>query len=245
MRPPDPAEIVRVGPVAVSRQLFRAPRVFVVILTIVTEPLREEALAIAYPIVNLIKRGGEKLPIAGVVARDDQLSRAAVTQRKPRRVGIDPCAPAVAHGQAHATIARHVDPVESRFLGGHRGARRVNFKILFAAIKLDEANDNRAFEHAQRDAIVTQCDDPERRTGREPHEVSRVDLDFHSAVFVGGDGVALDERIVQPGAFPVVVAVALEIHFPGYQTDAHDPGFYVVIVGLVVVIVSGLRGSAD
>jgi hypothetical protein len=245
MRPPNPAEVVREGPVAVSRKLFRAPRVLVVILTIVTEPLREEALAIVYPLVDRIKRGdGDKLPIAGVVTSHNQLSQAAVAQPKPRRVGIDPCAPAIAHGQAHTTIARHVDPVEPRFLGGHRGARRVNFKIFFGSIKLDQSNDGCAFEHTQRDAFVTECDDAERRSGRESHEVSRVDLDFHAAVFVSGYSVALDKRIVQPSAFPVLITVALEVHFPGDQTDAHDPSFYVVVVGFVG-IVSGASVGGD
>jgi hypothetical protein len=54
MRPPDPAEIVCVGPVSISVEILRAPDVFVVILDIVLESLCEILLALAYPIVNRI-----------------------------------------------------------------------------------------------------------------------------------------------------------------------------------------------
>ena len=46
---------------------------------IVTKPLREKTLAVVHPVVNHIRRGDcEKLPVAGILTRDDQLSRAAV-----------------------------------------------------------------------------------------------------------------------------------------------------------------------
>ena len=44
MRPPDPTEIVRVGPIAVSVEILCAPNVLVVILDVVPESLREVTL---------------------------------------------------------------------------------------------------------------------------------------------------------------------------------------------------------
>ncbi len=49
---------------------------------------------------------------------------------------------------------------------------------------------------------------------------------------LGGDSVAFDQRIIQPGAFPILVAVAFQVNFAVDQTDAHDASFNVVIVGL-------------
>jgi hypothetical protein len=50
-------------------ELFRPPNVIVVILDVITEPLREVAFAIIHPlIVRIARSGGEKIPIAGVLA---------------------------------------------------------------------------------------------------------------------------------------------------------------------------------
>jgi hypothetical protein len=69
-------------------------------------------------------------------------------------------------------------------------------------------------------------------------------LYFHAAVFVGGDGVAFDQRVIQARAFPVLITLALEAHVPGDQTDADDPIFHVVIIGLVIVV-EGAGGRSD
>jgi len=99
-------------------------------------------------------------------------------------------------------------------------------------------------DHAQRDAFVTQSHDAERGGRRETHEVSRVDLYLHPAVFVGQDRVAFNQRIIQARGLPVLVAVAFKARLPGDQTDTHDPIFDVVIIGFVV-IVEGASGGCD
>jgi hypothetical protein len=112
MRPPDPTEIIRVGPIAISVEILSAPNILVVILDVVLEPLREILLTLANPIVNRIACGdGRELPVAHVLAGSDELSRTAVAQRKPGRVGINSSAAAIAHSQTDSPIARHVDPV--------------------------------------------------------------------------------------------------------------------------------------
>ena len=66
---PDPAKVVGVSPVAIGIEIFRAPNVLVVILDVVTQPLREIALAIVDPIVNRVEcGGGVQFPVAGVIA---------------------------------------------------------------------------------------------------------------------------------------------------------------------------------
>lgn len=53
--PPDPAKLVAVVPIAVGVQIFCAPDVFVVVLDVVLQTLREITLAIVYPIVDRIR----------------------------------------------------------------------------------------------------------------------------------------------------------------------------------------------
>jgi hypothetical protein len=72
MRPPDPAKIVGVGPVAVSVEILCSPNILVVILDVVLEPLREILLTLANPIVNRIASGdGRELPVAHILAGSD------------------------------------------------------------------------------------------------------------------------------------------------------------------------------
>jgi len=69
MRLPEPAEIIRVGPLPVCRKLLRPPHILVVVLNVITQPLREITFAIVNPIVvHIAGTGGEKLPITGVLA---------------------------------------------------------------------------------------------------------------------------------------------------------------------------------
>jgi hypothetical protein len=218
----------------------------VVVLSIVTQPLRKVAFAIVHPfIVRIARTNSQKIPIAGILALDHQLRRAAVAQRKARRVGINSRTTAVAHAETHATVTRHVDAIKPWFLGSHRRTRRVNFEVLFIAIKLHEPHKRGALDHTERHALIAQGDDAQRCRGREAHEVASVDLYFHAAVFVGGDGVALDQRIIQAHAFPILITLALEARFAGDQTDADDPIFHVVVIGVVVVIIEGACGSGD
>ena len=181
----------------------------------VTKPLREVAFSISYPIIDRIGRSSEKLPIAGVVSRNDELRHATVTQRKPRCVRINSRAAPIAHGQTHPSFSRHVDPVKPRLLRSHRGSRRVDFEIFLITIELEQSHHRRAFEHTQRDALVAQCDDSQSRARRQSHKVTRVKLDFHPALLVGGDRVAFDKRVIHPRAFPILVAISFEVHFPG------------------------------
>ena len=51
VRPPDPAIVIRVGPIAIGIQIFGAPHVAVVILNVVTQALREIVLAPVDPVV--------------------------------------------------------------------------------------------------------------------------------------------------------------------------------------------------
>jgi hypothetical protein len=215
VRPPNPPEVGRIGPIAIRCELFRAPHVFIVVIRVVPKPLCEVILTIEYPLVDRISRNSQKLPIARAVARDDKLRRTAVTQRKPRRVRINPRAAPVAHAQTHTSFARHVDAIKPRLFRGHRRSRRVDFEIFLISVELEQSHNRRAFKHTQRDAFVAQSYDSQSSVRRKAHIVTRVDLDFHPAFLVGGDDVAFDEGVIQPGAFPVCVPVAFEVHFPG------------------------------
>jgi hypothetical protein len=78
---PHPAEVVGIAPVAISIEIFSAPNVFVVVLNVVFEPLREIALAVAYPGVNRVMLVGcKKLPVACAFAAHNELSGTTVAQ---------------------------------------------------------------------------------------------------------------------------------------------------------------------
>jgi hypothetical protein len=103
------------------------------------------------------------------------------------------------------------------------------------AVELPEPHDGCSFDDAERDSLVAQSDDAQSRVRGKPDEVARVDLNLEAAVVVGGDGIALDERIIQPEWFPILVAVPFQINLAADQADADDTRFYVVIVFIVVV----------
>ncbi len=85
--PPNPAVVVGVGPLAIRIQVFSAPNVLVEILRVVTETLREILLALTYPLVEgVASTGGKQVPIARVVAGNDELRGTPVTQREARGV---------------------------------------------------------------------------------------------------------------------------------------------------------------
>jgi hypothetical protein len=65
-------------------------------------------------------------------------------------------------------------------------------------VKFREAQRGRSFNYAERDSLVAQSDDAQSGVRGEPEEVSRVDLNLDTAIVVCGDGIALDQRIVQP-----------------------------------------------
>jgi hypothetical protein len=112
MRPPYPAKIVGVVPIAIGAEIFGAPNVFVVVFDVVFKALSQKLLTFANPIVNHIARERDReLPVAHVLAGDDELSRATVAQDKPGRVGINSGAAAIAHGQPDASVIGYVDPV--------------------------------------------------------------------------------------------------------------------------------------
>jgi hypothetical protein len=220
----------------VHRKVFRPPHVIVVILGVISQPSREETFAIGDPVVDGVARKSEKGPIAGVLAAHHQFRGATVAQGKARRVRVNSRAAPIAHAQTHAPIARHVYSINSRLLRRHRGPRCVHLEILPITVKPDESHHSSTFQHAQRDTLITQGHDAQRGVGREAHEVSRVDLYLHPAVFVGRNRVAFDQRVIQARAFPILVAFAFETHVPADQADAHDAIFDVVIIGLVVVV---------
>lgn len=79
--PPDPAKVVGIIPIAIGIEIFCAPNVFVEILDVVLESLRQKLLTLANPIVNRITRcSGEKFPVAGSFTDDKELSRATIAQ---------------------------------------------------------------------------------------------------------------------------------------------------------------------
>jgi hypothetical protein len=72
MRPPDPAVVFGIGPIAVSVEILCSPNVFVVILDVVLQSLREILLTLPNPIIDRIPCGdGRELPVAHVLAADD------------------------------------------------------------------------------------------------------------------------------------------------------------------------------
>jgi hypothetical protein len=177
--------------------------------------LREIILATEYPLVDRISRNSQKFPVAGIDACNDEFSRTAVTQRKPRRIRINPRAAPIPHGQTHTPIARHVDAIEPRLFRGHRRSRRIDFEILLLLIEPEQSHYRRAFKHTQRDAFIAQSYYSQSSARREAHKVTRINLDFHPAFLVGGNRVAFNKRVIDPRAFPVRVAVAFEVHLPG------------------------------
>jgi hypothetical protein len=206
-------------------------------LGVVTELLREVPFAVVYPIIDRVRRQrSREVPITGSVSRNHQLGSAILAQRKSRRVGINARSATIADSQTHASVIGDVNAIESGFLRGHRRPWCVDFEVFMRSIKFNQANDDRSLQNTQRDAFVTQSHDAQRGLGCEAHEVSRIDLNLHPAVFSSGDSIALDKWIIETRVFPIRIALALQVHFPGGQADAHDPIFHVVIVGVVVII---------
>ena len=62
---------------------------------------------------------------------------------------------------------------------------------------------------------------------------------FEVAVLAGGNSVAFHQRIIQPGGFEILVAVALQVDLAAEQADADDASFHVVIVVLIIVLGAG------
>ena len=186
MRSPDPAVVVRVGPVAIGIKIFAAPNIAVVILRVVTKPLGEETLAVTDPVVpGVCSVGRDELPVTIIGAFDDELGSTPIAQLEAGSFGIDPRAATIASAQAHASVARHVDAIEAFFLCGKRGLGRVNFKVLMIAIKLCEPDRSCALNDAQRYAFIAQRHDFQHGISAEPHEVAGVDLQLDSRVAIG------------------------------------------------------------
>lgn len=84
MRPPDPTIFAGVGPCAVGVEIFRAPDVIVVVVSVIAELLNQEALAFVDPIVErVLSIGNQNFPFAGVWSSRNQFSRASVPKGEP------------------------------------------------------------------------------------------------------------------------------------------------------------------
>jgi hypothetical protein len=82
-RTPDPTVVVSLDPIAIGLEILAAPNVFVVILVVVLQSLREIAFAFRDPIIDLIRRPGDhEIPVACVFAVDDELRCTTVTERE-------------------------------------------------------------------------------------------------------------------------------------------------------------------
>ncbi len=107
------------------------------------------------------------------------------------------------------------------------------------AVKLRQSNRDRPLDETERNSFITQSNNTQDRSCGKTHEVSRVNLDLEQAAFAGGDGIAFDQRIIEPDRLPILVAVALQINFAADQTDASDASFDVIIVIRLIVVGAG------
>src|SRR6476659_1039839 len=116
-RMPNPAVVGRVGPVAIGIQIFTTPNVTVVVLRVITQSLGQITLAFLDPVIPGVGSVcGDKLPITSFVTFDHKLCGASIAQFKPRGLGIDSGAHAIAGAQTHQAVARDVNAVEALFL---------------------------------------------------------------------------------------------------------------------------------
>src|SRR6185369_4815435 len=82
-RTPDPTVVVSLDPVAIRLEILAAPNIFVVILGVVLESLRQITLAFRNPTVDCIRgRGCHEIPVAGIVAVDDQFRCTTLAERE-------------------------------------------------------------------------------------------------------------------------------------------------------------------
>jgi hypothetical protein len=109
-------------------------------------------------------------------------------------------------------------------------------------IEFSEANSGRSFNNTERNTLVAQSDDAQGRVCGEPDEVSRIDLNLDTAIVDCGNGIALDQRIIQPECFPILVAVAFQISLAADQADADDARFYVIVV-VGIIVIAGADGN--
>src|SRR5215213_2365947 len=246
-RPPDPAVVVRVDPVAVVIEIFSAKDVFVEIFNVSFSTRGEILLALFHPFIDSIGclRRRIEIPVACIGAAGDQLGCALVAQGETRSVRINASLAALAHGQTNASLARCVDAVKSFLLGCKGGPGRVYLEILFIAVKLCQPQYERALDETDRDSLITQSDDPQHRVVSQAHEVSRIDLDFELATLAGRDCVAFDQRIVHASGLPILVTGASQVDLAADQADTRDSGFHFVIVGVVFVVVSADRNCYE
>src|SRR5258706_7889755 len=93
LRMPDPAIVFGVSPIAIGIQVFATPNITIVILSVVTQPLRQVTLAFLNPVVPGISSvgsvRGDKLPITRVVAFDHKLGSTSIAHLKSGGLGID------------------------------------------------------------------------------------------------------------------------------------------------------------
>jgi len=106
-------------------------------------------------------------------------------------------------------------------------------------VKFPETHHRCSFDDTERDALVAQSNDAQCRIRSEPDEVARVDLNLEAAIVVSSDGVALDERIIQPEWFPILVAVAFKIDVAAHQADADDACLHVIVVVGIIIVSAG------
>jgi hypothetical protein len=140
MRTPDPSVILCIGPASIRVEIFAAPNVVVVILRVVAEALGKIAFPLVNPVVPVILRGSKHFPLTSVLAIDNKICRAAITQSKAGGLGINSSPSPLARAQANMTVFTHIDAIETAFLHSHRGLRRINFEELFIRGKLSQAN---------------------------------------------------------------------------------------------------------
>jgi len=116
---PNPTKFSCVRPIAIGIQIFRPPKILVVILNVVPQPLCEIALAIIHPVVKEVPSCCcKEFPVACIIAFVNQLCRSSIAQSESRRIRIDARTATVTHCKAHASLLWHIDAIGSNLFRG-------------------------------------------------------------------------------------------------------------------------------
>jgi hypothetical protein len=136
-----------------------------------------------------------------------------------------------------AAPARDIQTIKAGLLGSDSRLRRVNLEILLIAIKACETKRGRAFDKAQDDAAPAQCNDAQYRIRSDANKIARVNLYFQSRILRCRKRIAFNQRQVERGALPLLIACAPQVNLSFEQTRAHHTRRHIIFISVRVLII--------
>ncbi len=163
----------------------------------------------------------------------------SVFHRKSRSVGIETRASAIAHREVDVAVARDIHAIDPLLFSRDGCFGRIDFEVLVIFVEARQTQRRRALSQAQRNAVVAQRDDLDRRIRGEAHEIARIDLNLRAGVASRRQRVAFDQRYIQSRGLPIITIMTLQVDVALNKADPHDARVNVILIPFIFV---GTRG---